>query len=413
MYGCGRSTYGRAPEEWSGEGDASPPPRTPRRTQEADACRWREARYLRGMRYALALVAICCAVSPALADVQRIAPGNGLQNAVVVDTGANGICESTAAGGDLQAAGVGQGSANRTGVRCGPNRDAETTAQGDDVQLVAVGGACRNANAPVVDTGANGIPESVPVGDDTFAPGIALGVPPANTPCVLAGADGIAQTPAPVGDDVQLLPAGAAEPNSDVVRCGPNRIAETSANNVGSGDDVQVVPIGQPCMPNQAVVDSGADGIASSRAQGPDLRIELVKPVKLTVSDKRPSASRLVKLTVRNVEFGATAPAARAFRIRATGGSCPGSVVTQIDADSRAGGLQASGSVALGKKAMASLVATIRLENVLTVDRKNPFRCTFDVSAVALDTDPDLDDAANDEANTAPVILEVTDKSDF
>jgi hypothetical protein len=115
---------------------------------------------------------------------------------------------------------------------------------------------------------------------------------------------------------------------------------------------------------------------------------------------------------VRNVEFGATAPSARAFRIRATGGSCPGGTVTQIDADARAGGLQASASVPLGKKAKASLVATIRLENVLTPDRKNPFRCTFDVSVVALDI-PDVDDAANDEANTAPVILEVVDKSDF
>jgi hypothetical protein len=364
------------------------------------------------MRPYLVVLGLCCAV-PALADVQRIAPGTGLQNAVVIDTGANGICETSAAGDDLQAAGVGQGTANRAGVRCGPNRDAETTAQGDDVQLIAVGGACRNANAAVVDTGANGIPETVPVGDDNFAPGIALGVPPANTPCVLAGADGIAQTPAPAGDDVQRITASAAEPNSDVVRCGPNRISETSANNLGAGDDVQVVPIGQPCMPNQAVVDAGADGIATTRAQGPDLRIELVRPLKLVVGDKRPSASRTVKLLVRNVEFGATAPSARAFRIRATGGSCPGGVVTQIDADARAGGLQASGSVALGKKAKASLVATIRLENVLTLDRKNPFRCTFDVSAVALDTDPDVDDAANDEANTAPVILEVVDKSDL
>jgi hypothetical protein len=138
-----------------------------------------------------------------------------------------------------------------------------------------------------------------------------------------------------------------------------------------------------------------------------------VRPVKLTVSDKRPSASRTVKLVVRNVEFGATAPAARTFRIRATGGSCPGGTVTQLDADAGTGGLQASGFVALGKKAKASLVATIRLENVLTVDRKSPFRCTFDVSAVALDTDPDVDDGANDEANTAPVILEVVDKSDL
>jgi hypothetical protein len=349
----------------------------------------------------------------AVADVQRIAPGNGLQNAVVVDTGANGICETTAAGGDFQAASVGGGASNRPGLRCGPNRDVDSTAQGDDVQLVAVGGTCRNANTTIVDTGANGIPETVPVGDDTFAPGIALGVPPANAPCVLAGADGVAQTAPPAGDDVQQIPLGLAEPNADVVRCGPNGIAETTANNVAAGDDVQVVPIGTGCMQNQAVVDSGANGIATTRAEGPDLRLELPKPIKLTVSSKHPSASKLVKLVVRNVEFGTTAPSARAFRIRTTGGSCPGGTVTQIDADPRTAGLQPSALVSLGKAAKATLVVTIRVQDVTTVDKKNPWRCSFDASVVALDTDPDLDDGANDDANTAPIVLTVKDTSDL
>jgi hypothetical protein len=360
-----------------------------------------------------ALFACCLLAAPAVADVQRIAPGNGLQNAVVVDTGANGVCETTAVRGDTQAANLGQGARNRPAVRCGPNRDAETTAQGDDVQLIAVGGTCRNANATVVDTGENGIPETIPVGDDTFAPGIALGVPPANAPCVVAGSDGIAQTGAPAGDDVQLIAAGVAEPNTDVVRCGPNGVAETTANNVAAGDDVQAVPPGTACTTNQAVVTSGLDGIASTRAQGPDLRLELVRPVRLVMSDRRESASRTVKLLVRNVEFGATAPASRTFRIRTTGGSCPAGTVSQIDADPRAPGLQATGTVALGKTAKASLLATLRLDGVTTVERKNPFRCTFDASVVSLDTDPDLDDAANDEGNTTPVILEAIDKSDL
>ena len=164
---------------------------------------------------------------------------------------------------------VGQGARNRSALRCGPNRDVDTTVQGDDVQLVAVGGTCRNANTVIIDTGANGIPETVPVGDDTFAPGIALGVAPANAPCVVAGADGVAQTAAPVGDDLQLIPVGTAAPNTDVVRCGPNRVAETTANNLGTGDDVQLVAIGLACTPNQPVVDTGADGIANTRAQGP------------------------------------------------------------------------------------------------------------------------------------------------
>jgi hypothetical protein len=364
------------------------------------------------MRTFLLVIVLVLAI-PAFADIQRIAPGTGLQNAVVVDTGANGVCETSAPGGDLQAADVGGGARNRPGVRCGPNRDAETAAQGDDVQLIAVGGVCRGANATVIDTGANGIPETVPVGDDTFAPGIALGVPPANEPCVLAGADGIAQTPAPVGDDVQLIPLNTAEPNTDVVRCGPNHIAETSANNLGAGDDVQLVAPGAACTTNQPIVDTGADGLANTRAQGPDLRMELVRPLHLTVTDRKVSASKVVKFVVRNVEFGATAPAARGFRIRATGGSCPGGTVSQIDADLRAGGLQAVGTVGLGKTTKASLVATVRLESITTVDKKNPFRCTFEVSVVAVDTDPDVDDGANDEANVVPVVLDVLDKSDL
>ncbi len=368
-------------------------------------------RYLWRMRMAVVVVVVAAGV--AFADLQRIAPGNGLQNAVVVDTGANGICETTAARGDLQAANVGQGARNQPELRCGPNRNVESTVGGDDVQLIAVGGVCRNPNAVIVDTGANGIPETVPVGDDTFVPGIALGVPPANQPCVLAGADGVAQTAAPAGDDVQLIPAGHADPNTDVVLCGPNHIAETPANNVGAGDDVQLIAPGAPCTTNQPIVDSGADGIASTRAQGPDLRMELVRPVRLVVSDRRPSASRLVKLLVRNVEFGSTAPAARTFRIRTTGGSCPGGTVSQVDADSRAAGLQATGSVAFGKTAKASLVVTMSVENVLTVDRRNPLRCSFDASVVALDTDPAVDDASNDDANTVPVILEVLDRSDL
>ena len=39
--------------------------------------------------------------SPAHADRQVIAPGTGLQSAVEVDSGANGICETKARGDDL------------------------------------------------------------------------------------------------------------------------------------------------------------------------------------------------------------------------------------------------------------------------------------------------------------------------
>jgi hypothetical protein len=68
--------------------------------------------------------------------------------------------------------------------------------------------------------------------------------------------------------------------------------------------------------------------------------------------------------------------------------------VTQLDADSVTPGLQATANVPLGGKIKASVVATVKLENVISVSTKIPFRCTFDVNAVALDTDPDVDDAA-------------------
>ena len=71
--------------------------------------------------------------SAAHADRQVIAPGTGLQSAVEVDTGANGICETRARGDDLQATKVGQGAPFQDEIRCGPDRIANTAAAGDDV----------------------------------------------------------------------------------------------------------------------------------------------------------------------------------------------------------------------------------------------------------------------------------------
>ena len=76
----------------------------------------------------------------ARADVQLIAPGTGPQNATVISTGPDGICNTAAATGDIQAAPVGQGTPNQNVIRCGPNKTAETAAAGDDRQLIAVGG---------------------------------------------------------------------------------------------------------------------------------------------------------------------------------------------------------------------------------------------------------------------------------
>lgn len=359
------------------------------------------------------LLASVCVVSAVSADEQVIAPGTGLQSSIVVDTGGNGLCETTAASGDIQSAPVGGATPNRNEIRCGTNKIVESTAAGDDVQLIAVGATCPNANRVVVDTGANGIPETSLGGDDTYPSGIALGVPPANTPCVIAGADGVAQTAAPAGDDVPLLAAGTAAPNTEVVLCGANLVADTTANNFAAGDDVQLVPVGNACTPNQAVVDSGADGIATSRAEGPDLLIKVAKSTKINIGSGDATGDKIIKLEVSNVEFGPTAPVSRPYKLTISGNSCGGGAVTQLDADSVTPGLQATANVPLGGKIKASVVATVKLENVISVSTKIPFRCTFDVNAVALDTDPDVDDAANPENNTTTVDLEVFDRNDL
>jgi hypothetical protein len=336
-----------------------------------------------------------------------------LQSSVVASTGANGLCETVAATGDVQAAPFGSATPNRTEVRCGPNKIVDSVAAGDDVQLIAFGATCQNANRPVVDTGPNGIPETTLVADDTYASGIAFNVPPANTPCVIAGADGIAQTAAAAGDDAQLLLAGAAASNTDVILCGQNLVVDTTANNFALGDDVQVLLVGSPCTAGQVVVDSGLDGIAATRAEGPDLVIKVAKSIKININSGATTGEKLVKLEVSNVEYGTSAPASRAYKLTVTGNSCGNGAVTQLDADAVTPGLQSTANVLLGGKIKASVVAKIKLEDVISVSSKVPYRCTFEVNAVAIDTDPDVDDGANPENNTTIVDLEVFDKNDL
>jgi hypothetical protein len=362
----------------------------------------------------LLLAALVVTSGAARADEQQIAPGTGLQTSVVVNTGPDGICNTPAAPGDVQAADVGMGTRNRTEIRCGANKIVDSPAAGDDVQLVAVGAACKNANTAIVDTGANGIADTPLAGDDTYAPGMVLGLAPSNTPCVIAGGDGVAQTAAPLGDDNQVLAAGQAQANQDVVLCGPNLIADTTANNVNPlGDDVQAIAVGAACTPNQAVVDSGPNGIADTRAEGPDLTLSVVRPVKIVIPSGQSRATKTIKVTVSNVEFGAGAPASRTFKLTSTSGSCPGGTVTELDADAVTPGLQATASVALNGHLKASLKATAHVEDVTSFSTRIPFRCTFNVSVVALDTAPDEDDGANPENNTTTVDLEITDKNDL
>lgn len=356
-------------------------------------------------------VSVFLGIVSAHADQQQVAPGTGQQNSEVIDTGADGICNTVAAPGDIQFAAVGSGSPNRTEIRCGADKVVNTTAAGDDVQLIALGAACKNTTTAIIDTGEDGVANTLAIGDDTQV--VAFNTAPANQTCVMAGADGVAQTAAPAGDDTQVLAAGLAAANTAVLLCGPNLVVDTAANNVTAGDDVQVVPVGMPCAEDDVVVDSGADGIAATRAEGPDLRISAARPARITISPGDFSGSRLLKFKVTNTEFGALAPPSRAYKITTTGGSCGGGVVSQVDADTSTPGLQAAASIPLGGTMKASLVATVKLQNVTTVESRNPTRCAFEVSVVAVDTDPSVDDAANPEGNTTAVSLEITDRNDY
>jgi hypothetical protein len=362
-------------------------------------------------RLVTALVTVLAAASPAHADRQSVAPGTGRQASIVADAGPNGICETPARPDDLQEIPVGQGAPHEDAVRCGPNQVAESFAGGDDVQRIAPGDNCGGPNAIVVDTGPDGVTASTAGGDDVqlLLPGTGL----ENAGCMIAGADGLASTPDPlVGDDRRQIPFGTAEPNTAVIRCGLNQVAETFANNVRAGDDVQRVGVGNPCEnPQGIVVDSGANGIAETRAQGAELVLALARPLAVTIGPKKPVGTRRFRVAVQNLEYGSTAPSARTYRLVARDGSCPDGTVTEVDADSRARGVQETAIVPLRRRVKGSVVVTLRLQDITSVARNIPFRCSIEVEAEATDVAPD--DASNPANNRADVPIEVVDRTDL
>lgn len=372
---------------------------------------------MRTLRFLLPALLVATTVPLARADRQRIAPGTALQSEVVIDTGANGRCETTAGGDDIQAATVGFGTAAEDAVRCGVDAIASTAAAGDDTQLVAVGAECQNRNTIVVDTGPDGIADSPVAGDDVAL--IPLGSGPPNTACVLTGANGIADTPDPPGgDDVRHITAGTALPNAVVVRCGPNRLVETRANNVNpAGDDVQLLQPGETCMgANTPVVDSGPNGIADTRAEGSDFVLRLQQrrsPLRLTIRPKSGRASKTVKVAMANVEFGTTAPQARTAFLVVRDGSCPRGTVSSVDVDARQGGLQPSADIPNRRQVKGSFVVTFGLEDVTSVERTIPFRCAVTAEVQSLDTAPVGDDAVNPATNESRLEIEVVDRGDL
>src|SRR5437773_10953 len=100
------------------------------------------------------IVAVLLALaSAAHADRQVIAPGTGLQSAVEVDTGPDGIANSTAAGDDVQDIPVGNAAPNTPCVLTGANGLADTPdpAGADDVRILLAGHA--ELNTPVIRCG--------------------------------------------------------------------------------------------------------------------------------------------------------------------------------------------------------------------------------------------------------------------
>lgn len=114
-------------------------------------------------------------------------------------------------------------------ITTGADGICNTVAAGDDVQQVAFGGT--PPNMACVGLGPNGILNTAPVGDDF------IGAIPWNMFCssanlIASGANGICNTAA-VGDDDQIVPVGQRPRDITCITPGPNGVIDT----VPAGDD--------------------------------------------------------------------------------------------------------------------------------------------------------------------------------
>jgi hypothetical protein len=235
------------------------------------------------------------------------------------------------------------------------------------------------------------------------------------------GANGIADTPDPTGgDDVRTQALGTGNANATVVRCGPNLVADTTANNFDpTGDDQQLIAPGGACaQANNAVVDAGPDGIAQTRAEGPDLLIKSGKRVKVNIRAGQPSASKQVKVLITNAEFGDDAPASRSYTLVVDEGKCPADTVSQVDADGRTEGLQATAEIPKDGKMKATFLVSFNSDQINTVSKRIPYRCVVEATAIVADPssfddkNPD-DDRQTENNNRAHFPIEVVDKNDL
>jgi hypothetical protein len=364
----------------------------------------------RKIRTILAIVGAATSIfiaRAALGDVQITAPGTGDQGATVVNTGPNGICETTANSLDIQFTDVGQYAPYQPEIRCGPNKIVDSIAAGDDVQRKAPGDNCGSATTVVIDVGPNGIADTANAGDDTRV--IALSGHAINAPCVITGTNGLPDTTTASGDDAVVL-TGAA-PNTPVVTCGPDLVANTTANNTGFGDDVQVRTVSSICTSeDDVVVDSGADGVSSTLAEGSDLVVGKLNPLKLTIGRGKSSVAKTVSVSVSNVEFGDSAPVSRPYKLVVKTKGCPGGSITNVDSDASSPTVDTSANILKGRTIKGSFTVTIRLDQITTTNPRSPFRCEVVVTAqLAGVGDPFPDDAANSDNNSVTMPIDVFD----
>ena len=104
-------------------------------------------------------------------------------------------------------------------INSGPDGIANTTAIEDDVQVIAVGRGEPNQTAITV--GPNGILNTTPGGDDII-----------KDSTIITGPNGVCNTSAS-GDDIQVIPVGQGKPYSIIITAGADNFLHTTK----SGDD--------------------------------------------------------------------------------------------------------------------------------------------------------------------------------
>src|SRR5262249_50440437 len=155
------------------------------------------------------------------------------------------------------------------------------------------------------------------------------------------------------------------------------------------------------------VVDSGANGIAETRAQGVDLLIvSAARLYQVTIPKKKQLASKRIKVAVVNREFGGSAPPSRGFTLTANDSGCPDGTVIVVDANARVPGIQATSAVGRRGKAKGSVLVTFGVGDVTTPDRQTPLRCAVTITATSTDTIPAVDDASSTGNNSTRVEFE-------